>query len=518
MSKFIQELSEYANLVKDFGKANISRNQNLVDKLTFNKVSYWDVFSAEMCWRHLTSASSARSTYSFIKLLIKPNFIRLREWLKRKKIKNLFKNNNHETRFPRDAIIFLAFMPRMYLDVLHPVILNLKKNKKNKIVVLTDQTGSFAQFPIIPGVVYRDIWSFWNENLDNKSKYFKKIVSKKLDNIYFEIQNGSSRRFLFGKHGKALRLSLKLLFRGYIPVVLEQAIISEHILSKYRPKKIISPDTSDARARLYKLIGKNLNIPSLDIQFGLTGPEGVEWKFFSADKVAVWGKSAKDDLIKHGIKKEKIFITGSPRHDLLKFPNKKILINLREKYNLKNNRKIVLFASTYTDKSHYIFSNSNVLNDMKKAIFETAKTYPNLTFLVKPHPVEDVRESFILGKDCNNLIFVDKEEDISLLIHLSDYFISFGSTATIDALIANKLSICPIFPGWPFSKFFEKSKAVLIPKSKEELLNIFYKISKGISNTQEKNIKTNSKDFIKDLVYKNDGMSSLRVKNLILKL
>ena len=44
MSKFVQELSEYAELIKNFGMANISKNKNLVDKLTFNEVSYWDVF------------------------------------------------------------------------------------------------------------------------------------------------------------------------------------------------------------------------------------------------------------------------------------------------------------------------------------------------------------------------------------------------------------------------------------------------------------------------------------------
>ncbi|MAR99891.1 MAG: hypothetical protein CMH24_00770 [Nitrosomonadales bacterium] len=515
MSKFVQELSEYADLVKKFGRANISNNQNLVDKLTFNEVSYWDVFSAEMCWRHLTTASSAKSIFSFFKLFIKPKFIIIREWLIRKKIKNSFKKkrNNH---LPKNAIIFLAFMPRMYLDILHPVILSLKKDKKAKIVVLTDQSGSFISLPKIQGVIYRDIWSFWDKDLDSKSKSFKKIVLKKINSIYSEIQKGDSNKFLFGKHGKALKLSLKVLFNGYIPLILEQAIISEYILNKYKPKKIISPDASDARTRIYKLIGKNLNIPSLDIQFGLTGPEGVEWKFFVADKVAVWGKSSKDNLIKHGIKKEKILITGSPRHDALVFPNKKILNNLRDKYKLNSNQKIILYASTYTDKSHHMFSNSNVLDDMKLAVFETAKAFPNLTFLVKPHPVEDIHESFILGKSCKNVIFIDKKEDISLLIHLSDYFLSFGSTSTIDALIINKLSICPIFPGWPFSKFFEKSKAVLIPRSKEELLNIFYKISIG-KDSQEKNLQTNTRDFIKNHTYKNDGMSSFRIKNLILK-
>ena len=91
MSKFVQELSEYAELIKNFGMANISKNKNLVDKLTFNEVSYWDVFSAEMCWRHLITASSAKSIFPFVKLFMKPKFLIIREWLKRKKIKSSFK-------------------------------------------------------------------------------------------------------------------------------------------------------------------------------------------------------------------------------------------------------------------------------------------------------------------------------------------------------------------------------------------------------------------------------------------
>jgi hypothetical protein len=516
MSRFTQELSEYAELIKNLGDTKISSDKNLSERLIFNEISYWDVFSPEMCWRHLVTASSATSLSSRIKLLIKPKFILCREWVKRKIIKYKLKDSIHKD-IPNGAIFFLAFMPRMYLDILVPVILKLKKQGNKKIVVLTDSSGSTLKYPKIPGVIYRDVWSFWNKSLEKESGDMRKIVSKELVSLYSRIKKSDAKKYFLKKHGRALGLSLKMLFRIYIPLILEQAIISKYILNKYKPKNIISPDTSDARVRLYRLFGKNLNISSLDIQFGLTGPEGVEWKFFLADKVAVWGQSSKNVLIKHGVKKEKIFITGSPRHDSLIVPNNKSLIRLRKKYKLTSANPIVLFASTYVDKSHFIFSNSNVLQDMKKAIFETAKTYPDIIFLVKPHPVENIRDNYALGKNCKNLVFIKKEEDISLLINLSDYFISFGSTSTIDALIANKLSICPVFPGWPFSRFFEKSKVVLIPKSKDDLLDIFYDISHN-TPTIKKNRISNSKDFLKNLTYKVDGMSSHRVTKLVLGL
>ena len=59
---------------------------------------------------------------------------------------------------------------------------------------------------------------------------------------------------------------------------------------------------------------------------------------------------------------------------------------------------------------------------------------------------------------------------------MSDIFISFGSTATIDALIAGKPVIYPAFKGWPFCEFFEKTKAVFSPKTTKELNNLIAKL------------------------------------------
>jgi hypothetical protein len=511
MSKFDNELSEYANLIEKIGKTRITQTQNLSEKLIINEVSYWDIFSAEMAWRHLTTASSIKSPWQLIKYLMKLRLIIFREWFKRFVIKRRFKGNFNKD-IPPNSIIFLAFMPRMYIDVIYPLIMTIAKEEKINIVVLKDGTGQEGIFKELPGVIYRDIWSFWDKDLENESNNLKKVVKKVTQGLVSKIKNSEAKKYLINKHGKALELSLKSLLTSQLPLILEKVTISRNILSKYNPQLIISPDNSDARTRLYKIIGKKMGIPSLDIQFGLTGPSGVEWRFFIADKVAVWGESSKKELINHGINKEKIIITGSPRHDCILFPNKKSKEMLNKKYQIKREGPVVLFASTYTDKTHFMFSNPNVLNDMKKAIFDAAKKYSNITLLVKPHPVEKNNAYYNLGLNIKNIILVDKEEDMTPLIHISDYFISFGSTASIDALIAKKNSICPIFPGWPFSNFFEKSKVVHIPKSRKDVINLFSKIVDNSLDT------IGNKYFLKKHVYKNDGMSSQRIKRLILDL
>jgi len=519
MTDFVKELSEYAVIIKNLGKVKLSDGNNLAEKLNFGGVSFWEIFSPEICWRHLITASSATSFTSILKLKIKPNYLLLREWLKRKKLKKKIYKQNINYNY-KGAIIFLGFTPRMYLDVLEPVILKFTKLKKHKIIVLTDKTGMFKDFkeyPDIPGVLFRDIWSFWNEEIENESKLLKKTVFHKLNKIQDEIDAGLLNPFFSDTHGKALFLSLRMIFRCYIPLLVEQTVIAKFILKKFSPKIIITPDDSDARARLYTLLGKEAKIPSVHIQFGLTGPEGVEWKFSSTNKVAVWGKSSRDELIKHGVNKDKIVITGSPRHDSKITTDKKSLKVLKQKYKINKDKIIILLASTYTDKSHYIFSGPKVLNNMKKSIFDTVNLFPDIVLLVKPHPVENISETTALVKNFQNIVFADKNENITDLIQLSDSFISFGSTSTIDALIANKLSICPVFPGWPFSRFFEKSKVVLIPKSKDDLLDIFYDISHN-TPTIKKNRISNSKDFLKNLTYKVDGMSSHRVTKLVLEL
>ena len=88
---------------------------------------------------------------------------------------------------------------------------------------------------------------------------------------------------------------------------------------------------------------------------------------------------------------------------------------------------------------------------------------------VKPHPHEDVRKIVQLAGNTNSISFLKSSGDIRKDIPDCSVFISFGSTATFDALLQNKLIICPYFKGWQFSKLFVKSKVCLFPKNRERI-------------------------------------------------
>ena len=72
-----------------------------------------------------------------------------------------------------------------------------------------------------------------------------------------------------------------------------------------------------------------MKIPVILLQHALF-PESQKWEKYlpvqavlptDGVKVAVWGQSMKNHILKHGINQEEIFITGSPKHD--SFFNKK---------------------------------------------------------------------------------------------------------------------------------------------------------------------------------------------------
>ena len=328
-----------------------------------------------------------------------------------------------------------------------------------------------------------------------------------------------------------LKRTLNLLVRGLIPEILSDVTKAKSILEKYRPNIIITADPSDSRNRLYSLLGLKSGIFALNIQFGLVGDESIEYRFPAANLFCVWGKTSKLALRKQNVPNRKIIITGSPKHDFsykkqefrrlsilksLNISENKIKIKIENK---NKKKKIILLASTYSDESHKKYTDPSVLLSMKKAIFESAKEFPDIVLLVKPHPVESVRETKSLAGTSSNIKFAKKSEDIRDLILICDAFISFGSSATIDALIAEKISICPAFRGWPFSEIFRKSRCVLMPEKKSEIREIFRQINIGIFDIESKKSSyIPRKKFLNSVSFKQDGLAAKRIAKTIVNL
>lgn len=514
---FADEQNYYASVIENLGQSTLPSGKTLSEALTVDGIPFWDVFSSELAWRHLTTAVAATTLFTNAKLLAKPVVLRFKERLKR--LGDARRVAHGCSNWPTTpSILCLGFTARMYRDVLEPVVTSLTAGGGYKVVVLSDTAHSGSDQNLNENVLYQQLWQHWNPGLERQLRELRQTIRR----IAAELAVSKTLDNLFPKNDQRISVALHkvfyLLFRCYLPLILRHAVIAKHILSKYSPSLVLSPDTSDARARIYTLLSRSMCIPSMDVQFGLTGDEGVEWRFFAANRVAVWGGSSKAALLKQRVPEEKILITGSPRHDSLVRPLQSTIALTRGGLGLTDGRPVILLASTYTDSTHTGYSRPEILRAMKRAIFDAAGKNPEIILVVKPHPVENAEETRALTGEAKNIIFADRESDIRNLIVMCDAFISFGSTATIDALIADKLSICPIFPGWPFSESFRSSGAVLVPESSKQLEKIFADISRGIDLMQSSGLRVARKKYLEYVVYKADGLASERIRNHLMKM
>jgi hypothetical protein len=403
----------------------------------------------------------------------------------------------------------------MFRDVLQPVAQFLADNKNQQSVVISDESCKYSTYGNL--IIQKTIWGFYDEQL----KVEVKIQRKKMRYAISELFEMNAFPLIFKEERKTLwprmRNTFNWIFNYHFPLLIPQLIIAKHILKEYKPPIIISVDfAADPRKRIYSILGRKLGIPVLEVQFSAISDESVESRFLSANKIATWGCNNKNFLKGHGILDEQIAITGSPRHDSLVHMDIEEISKIRTRLGIPDQSLMVLCASTYQQKEYDNLWDTGLLTSMKKAVFEISGK--NIFLVIKPHPLEDVKNTKKLVPKSETIIIIDAAENISELTKACDIFLGFGSTATFDALIANKLVVCPSFPGWIWSDIFINSNAVLVPKSTSEINNIFNDITKAKIEKMKTDLFPARKIFLENWVFKVDGNSSERVSNIALKM
>lgn len=513
---FTETQNDYASLIKSLGATTLPWGKTLSEALTVDDLPFWEIFATELAYRHLTTAVASVGPVARAKQGLRPYLLRLKHWIKAARRR---RTADGCPSWPAGkTVLCLGFTERMYRDVLEPVVERVITRNAFSAVVLAEVAQS-GKRSLSAGVrVYQTTSQHWDVHAEDRLRHLKHALAQvekrfKSSGALTGLQVGLDPCL-----SSALEQLFHLLFKGYIPLMAPQAVLARHILEKHRPAIVLSPDTADSRARVYALLCGQMGIPCLDVQFGLTGDEAIEWRFFAASAVAVWGNSPKQFLINHGVAEERIHVTGSPRHDSLVNPPAAVLDSFRATFGQTGTRKIVVLASTYTDSAHGDYTDPGILREMKLAIFRAADCSPGLLLIVKPHPHENVDETRALCGKYKNVVFAEKTSDIRAVIAVCDAFISFGSTATIDALIADKLTVCPIFPGWPFSDVFRDSGAVLVPQSVEELMELFKKLEAGNLLKEKAALGGARSAYLQEISHQPDGLASARIEKLVLEM
>jgi CDP-Glycerol:Poly(glycerophosphate) glycerophosphotransferase len=514
----IKTLEYTSHLVKTWGLSRLSNGITLSEVLSLNDIPFWDAFAVDLARIYMPAALFADKTSSKISRRIKPYLIRAKYGLL-DFIRNRYNTQGCSLWPPGKTILCLDFSEYISRDVLQPLVTHLTEQKGINVVFVRDKSwANVSACSHQNGLYHQTVWEHWGQQASLQVSKLREELYRiecylRASNDLMNIICSEDRCIC-----KKLENVFNRFFRADLPILVPRAVAAQHILKNHRPALVISPDVADPRTRVYTLLCRQMGIPCLEVQFGLTGAEGIEWQFFSADKVAAWGENSKEVMRKHGIADEKIVITGSPRHDCLVNVSDAEVESMRANLRVPKGSAIVVLASAYQLPSYDAYSNPELLILMKRALFEAAGNSQGICLVVKPHPVENVRQTRSLAGKYKNIVFVSRKSDIRELTRICDAFVSFGSTATVDAFISGKLVICPVFPGWIWSDNFKNSGAALVPTSAAEVLEIFRLISDGAYHGIKAKLEPARKELLAQWVHRADGLAAERIAELALQM
>jgi len=238
-------------------------------------------------------------------------------------------------------------------------------------------------------------------------------------------------------------------------------------------------------------------------------------KVFRADKLLLYNEPIRETLVKSNIKgleQKSTTVVGIPRFDQY------------SRLKIEDGRKhIALFSFEPNVKAYYLLKDKSYYTKFVEMSYEfhkqiidyckNSKDY-RLTIKIKSTPSHanyiDQYKKEIIGFDSQ--IKVTSTIPATELIRTSKYICGYSSTTLIEALICNRILICPNF------KSIMKNDA-------DDLLHPFEHLANYVSNIIQleeviKNPKKNElnqvNDYLSRMIFKNDGLSTQRVEEQLL--
>ena len=241
-----------------------------------------------------------------------------------------------------------------------------------------------------------------------------------------------------------------------------------------------------------------LKIPHITIEHGLPMFYQSNRQYYrrtigNADVKLLWSKYNFDMMKIYKCPSEKLFITGYPRFD-----------NLLKYKSITNSKPKILFLSTW-----------KISGDIKtvwKKVVEQAKIL-NFDLLVKPHPMEEKRGSFLDPQSIPDSVNIIHENNLFKYIAEADLVITSPTSTLIPIFYYKK----PVFSYYPlFMKNYFKGMYRFYRKFKIPHSNLVQKfdLEKLLALQVDKELYN---QYFKYTSYKDDGNNTKRVYNFCLK-
>ena len=446
---------------------------------------------------------------------------------KYKKIKNLaekisqksFRLNPEKKNSENDSILLLDFNPTSY------EILIKELSKLGKDIFLLNQRRPAVWNKKSLEIIKKSNCKIIDlSNFENKIKSEisnqQELLSSNLEKIW---QNDLLFEKLFSVDSHTFWYSIKQIFikicNDRFSESLRRILLLRELLSQFNVSLILEWAETGQEEKEVLAVSKEFGIKSVMLQHSMF-PIGKVWQPFSrflalfshehqSDKQAIWGNLTKKYAISNGLDKEKLIVTGSPRHDSFflleknQKPTGKIL--------LATTGPPAIFAQDSTTDiflkyDHYI-----------KEIFRVLKKYPDKQLIVKPHPQSDfINNALELIDEIDSNAKIILETDLPELINQCDLVISFNtSSILLESLILQKPTISLITDDWAIENEIIKMNGVM---TIDNIQNVESSISKIISDKDyRQNLRNNANLFLENYL-SNHGVASKKLVDVLNKI
>jgi hypothetical protein len=392
---------ETEKLFKDFGKIKITENNQLKDYFILDGIDYWDLVAPIICYHYLPALINetkvpylrryCRATLAYFKFVSK---LVIGKYSKRVTVK-IPKEKSVDVK-----ILFLNFSPYMSKEVLLPISQCLSEvpgcEKSSYFLADFFSFKKETSSQNIVDMYCDDLYGGYSPYIASLTKEIKKRASTVIPEIK-KSEVFSGKNFLRSN----INFMISWIFSYHIPKLVYYVEAAKRVLKDNSFNSVVSADFSDPRSRVFIAVANQIGIQTLDIQFGLLDIDdcNFEWGLCRSLKISVWGEKSRLELMKAGVISDRIYVTGSPKHDYI----------YTQKMSDSNNHT-VLFASTHEPLPGLDTTNPKPIRDVKVGIRKLIEEFPEIIFLIKPHPLEDEVYLRNLFSGLRNAILINKKE------------------------------------------------------------------------------------------------------------
>ena len=372
----------------------------------------------------------------------------------------------------------------------------VQQKPRNKALVVTSRNVHYTIVrPVIEELRRRDwkVTVLRSERIWEKVERLLSMTTKKRSLEYFYVKPPPRR-------AKKINWYVYNSIAKFISVLMK-------VFKIEKPDSILVLTDSSPPCTIAVLVGRFANIPSLLLlHVGMIG-RNYECPKFLVDKIAVTGEFAGNLLIKCGVDKNRLVVTGRPTYDALvraeeHFEKDEIC----RKLGLDPTRRIIAYTTENLPPSES--------EAMVYAVCNAAKDFSGLQFMIKVHPSElNLSIYQRVTKDVGVEALITRDANIYEVLYVSDIVITGFSATALDAMMLDKPVITVNFTGLEDPLPFAESGAAIGVYEEKDLVPA---VRRGLydEDAREK-LREAREKFVHEHSYKKDGKSTERVIKLI---